>query len=84
MSARGAAAESFADFVVQGKAQDALAGGLACGTARLDRHRRLRRRGHEVATPAQPSQDVLARTLQNWTALDRRGSSSSSSTRPGR
>ena len=25
-------------------------------------------------TPAQPSQDVLARTLQNWTALDRRGS----------
>ena len=70
------ASEAFADFVVAGKAQQALqkAGWRA---ARL---------GASVAaasgvvpsepryTPPQPSQDVLARTLQNWTALDRRGS----------
>jgi Ca-activated chloride channel family protein len=70
------ASEAFADFLVRGKPQAALrsAGWRA---ARLDT-------GATPATgvvatepqytPAQPSQDVLARTLQNWTALDRRGS----------
>lgn len=71
-----AAAEAFADFVVQGEAQEALqkAGWRA---ARLDTT--VTAAAGVVATqprytPAQPSQDVLARTLQNWTALDRRGS----------
>ena len=71
-----AASEAFADFVVRGAPQDALQG-AGWRAARL---------GAEVTpaagvvptepryTPAQPSQDVLARTLQNWTALDRRGS----------
>ena len=70
------ASEAFADFVVQGDAQAALqkAGWRA---ARLDSQ--VTAAAGVVATepkytPAQPSQDVLARTLQNWTALDRRGS----------
>jgi Ca-activated chloride channel family protein len=70
------ASEAFADFVVQGKAQAALqtAGWRA---TRLDTS--VTPASGVVATepkytPAQPSQDVLARTLQNWTALDRRGS----------
>ncbi|HSF97760.1 MAG TPA: VWA domain-containing protein, partial [Ornithinibacter sp.] len=71
-----AASEAFADFVVQGRPQTALqsAGWRA---ARLDPG--VTADAGVVATeprytPAQPSQDVLARTLQNWTALDRRGS----------
>ena len=71
-----AASEAFADFVVGGKAQQALqtAGWRA---ARLDTT--VTPAAGVVPTepeytPAQPSQDVLARTLQNWTALDRRGS----------
>ena len=71
-----AASEAFADFVVRGKPQAALqtAGWRA---ARLDTS--VTPDTGVVAaepqyTPAQPSQDVLARTLQNWTALDRRGS----------
>lgn len=70
------ASEAFADFVVRGKPQEALrsAGWRA---ARLDTE--VTPAAGVVATepqytPAQPSQDVLARTLQNWTALDRRGS----------
>jgi Ca-activated chloride channel homolog len=70
------ASEAFADFVVRGKPQAALrsAGWRA---ARLDTT--VTPAAGVVATepqytPAQPSQDVLARTLQNWTALDRRGS----------
>lgn len=70
------ASEAFADFVIQGAAQKALqkAGWRA---ARLDASTGAT--AGVVATeprytPAQPSQDVLARTLQNWTALDRRGS----------
>ena len=70
------ASEAFADFVVGGKAQEAL---QAAGW----RAARLGAKVTDAAgviptqpayTPAQPSQDVLARTLQNWTALDRRGS----------
>ena len=71
-----AASEAFADFVVRGKPQAALqtAGWRA---ARLDTS--VTPANGVVPTeprytPAQPSQDVLARTLQNWTALDRRGS----------
>ncbi len=71
-----AASEAFADFVVRGSAQAALrsAGWRA---ARLDTA--MTPDTGVVATeprytPAQPSQDVIARTLQNWTALDRRGS----------
>jgi Ca-activated chloride channel family protein len=70
------ASEAFADFVVRGKVQAAL---QAAGwrAARLDS--KVVGGAGVVATepqytPAQPSQDVLARTLQNWTALDRRGS----------
>jgi len=70
------AAEAFADFVVRGDAQTAL---RAAGwrAARLDTS--VTPDTGVVAdepryTPAQPSQDVLARTLQNWTAMDRRGS----------
>ena len=69
------ASEAFADFVVRGSAQKALhaAGWRA---ARLDEA--VSSAGvvptEPRYTPAQPSQDVLARTLQNWTALDRRGS----------
>ena len=71
-----AASEAFADFVVQGKAQAALqtAGWRA---ARLDTSVTPATGvvpTEPQYTPAQPSQDVLARTLQNWTALDRRGS----------
>lgn len=70
-----AASEAFADFVVRGSAQKAL---QAAGwrAARLDTA--VAAAGvvptEPQYTPAQPSQDVLARTLQNWTALDRRGS----------
>ncbi len=74
--AQRTASEAFADFVVTGKAQKALqtAGWRA---ARLDTA--VTPAAGVVPTeprytPAQPSQDVLARTLQNWTALDRRGS----------
>jgi Ca-activated chloride channel family protein len=70
------ASEAFADFVVGGPARAAMrdAGWRA---ARLDTA--VAGAAGVVATqprytPAQPSQDVLARTLQNWTALDRRGS----------
>ncbi|GAA4411929.1 substrate-binding and VWA domain-containing protein [Fodinibacter luteus] len=70
------ASEAFADYVVRGDAQAAL---QAAGwrAARLDSG--VTADAGVVATqprytPAQPSQDVLARTLQNWTALDRRGS----------
>ncbi len=69
------ASEAFADFVVQGSAQKAL---QAAGwrAARLDTT--VSSAGvvptEPRYTPAQPSQDVLARTLQNWIALDRRGS----------
>ena len=70
------ASEAFADFVVSGPAHQAMrtAGWRA---ARLDAE--VTDAAGVVATqprytPAQPSQDVLARTLQNWTALDRRGS----------
>ena len=81
------ASEAFADFVVRGKAQAAL---QAAGwrAARLDA--KVSGGAGVVATepkhtPAQPSQDVLARTLQNWTALDRRGVASPPSwTPPGR
>jgi len=71
-----AASEAFADFVVGGKAQQALqkAGWRA---ARLDTSVTPATGvvpTEPQYTPAQPSQDVLARTLQNWTALDRRGS----------
>lgn len=71
-----AASEAFADFVVRGSAQQALsrAGWRAARLATT-----MTAEAGVVATeprytPAQPSQDVLARTLQNWTALDRRGS----------
>ncbi len=71
-----AAAESFADFVVQGKAQDALqrAGWRAARLDSTDTTASGVVATEPRYTPAQPSQDVLARTLQNWTALDRRGS----------
>ena len=74
--AQRTASEAFADFVVRGGPQDALqrAGWRAArlgasatpATGVVPTEPRY--------TPAQPSQDVLARTLQNWTALDRRGS----------
>ena len=74
--AQRAASDAFADFLVQGPAQSAL---LKAGwrAARLDSSQPGA--AGTVATeprytPALPSQDVLARTLQNWTALDRRGS----------
>jgi Ca-activated chloride channel family protein len=74
--AQRAASMAFADFVVRGGPQEALqrdgwraarlgtAAATATGVVPLEPR----------YTPAQPSQDVLARTLQNWTALDRRGS----------
>jgi Ca-activated chloride channel homolog len=74
--AQRTASEAFADFVVRGAPQDALqrAGWRA---ARLDAAATPATGVVPTEpryTPAQPSQDVLARTLQNWTALDRRGS----------
>ena len=70
------ASEAFADFVVQGPAQAAMRE-VGWRAARLDTG--VPGSAGVVPpqpryTPAQPSQDVLARTLQNWTALDRRGS----------
>ena len=70
------ASDAFADFVVGGKAQQALQK-EGWRAARLDTD--VTPAAGVVPdepryTPAQPSQDVLARTLQNWTALDRRGS----------
>lgn len=70
------ASEAFADFVVRGSAQRAL---QAAGwrAARLDTATTAELgvvATEPRYTPAQPSQDAIARTLQNWTALDRRGS----------
>lgn len=71
-----AASEAFADFAVRGTAQAALQqagwraarlGAIATATSGVVPT-------EPRYTPAQPSQDVIARTLQNWTALDRRGS----------
>lgn len=71
-----AASEAFADFVVRGSAQQALsrAGWRAARLATTMTADAGVVPTEPRYTPAQPSQDVLARTLQNWTALDRRGS----------
>ena len=74
--AQRTASEAFADFVVRGGPQDALqrAGWRAARLGASATPATGVVPSEPRYTPAQPSQDVLARTLQNWTALDRRGS----------
>jgi Ca-activated chloride channel family protein len=71
-----AASEAFADYVVRGTAQEALqqAGWRAARLGAVGTAESGVVATEPRYTPPQPSQDVLARTLQNWTALDRRGS----------
>lgn len=71
-----AASEAFADYVVRGTAQRALqqAGWRAARLGAVATAAAGVVATEPRYTPAQPSQDVIARTLQNWTALDRRGS----------